>query len=175
MQKQTKQLDCRDSVLSATREAIDSMDKELFHLYDSETHKTLEKYGFNVSNMIQDLNEFKEDIFQLEKLHHLQAETFDKKLQENGGLIGMNSDDSDKCIGFIQKNVGTTRIIFIPLAKVFVSKNITTDCRSELQQFQEDLINGKLGQTINSETKNKFIIHLGDINDVISASKPRIT
>jgi dGTP triphosphohydrolase len=175
MQKQIEQLDCRDSILCATQEAIKSIDKELFSLHDLETQKTLKKYGFNVTSMIQDLNEFKEDIFQLEKLHHLRVEAFEEKLQENGELSEMNSDEmnNDKIISkkiakFIHDNIGLERELFREKAEMFVSETITTNHDYYINKLNDSI---EKIRNSNHKYKNHYLTRFSDMIKIIECFK----
>lgn len=78
MQKQIEQFDCRDSISCATDDAVNSIDITIASLHDSETRRVLEKYGFNIFHLLDDLNACKEDVTQLRNSQQRCVNAFDK-------------------------------------------------------------------------------------------------
>jgi hypothetical protein len=175
MQKQIERFDCRNSVLSATQEAINSIEKEICSLHDSQAQKTLEKYGFNVINMIQDLNEFKEDIFQLKKLYQVRMERFENKLQVNRGYNEMNHDfDSiqNEIRDMIENHIllGQERAIFFDKAKDFATKKIreNVDFHVHVDELYQRIETINENYHLDNRRKNEYIDLISDVIKAIS-------
>jgi DNA repair ATPase RecN len=62
MQKQIKQPMWSGWILYALDDATDSINRAITHFQDSETQRILRKYGFDINEIIQDLNESKQDV-----------------------------------------------------------------------------------------------------------------
>ena len=69
MQKQLKRNPYNGSITHVLDNTITSINKAIEHFQDLETQRILKKYGFDVKSIVQDLNESKEDVFQLINSH----------------------------------------------------------------------------------------------------------
>jgi hypothetical protein len=89
MQQQIEQLDCRDSTLSATDDAVKFIDIAITNLHDSETSQVLQKYGFNIHHLRQDLKACKENVSQIQNYQQRYLDAFDNysKIKRGYGIM----------------------------------------------------------------------------------------
>ncbi len=124
MQKQIKQLDYRDSILCATDDAVNSIDITIANLHDSETSQVLQKYGFNIYHLLDDLNACKEDVTQFGNSQQRCVNAFEKYTEIKRSLDVMpDFEEIKKLIGLCINN-GNCDLLNDLVYKIKLTHNI---------------------------------------------------